>query len=70
MICRVAGDDVVTTPKTKKSNRVIKLPKFLCEEMKDCLKMFYDIKPSDRIIQSLSKRRFRQWLKRKLRKNS
>ena len=42
---RMHGEDVVTTPKTKKSNRVIKLPKFLCEEMKDCLKMFYDIKP-------------------------
>ena len=52
---RMHGEDVVTTPKTKKSNRVIKLPKFLCEEMKDCLMMFYDIKPSDRIFQSLSK---------------
>ena len=52
---RMHGEDVVTTPKTKKSNRVIKLPKFLCEEMKDCLKMFYDIKPGDRIFQSLSK---------------
>jgi len=52
---RMHGEDVVTTPKTKKSNRVIKLPKFLCEEMKDCLKMFYDIKSGDRIFQSLSK---------------
>lgn len=52
---RMHGEDVVTTPKTKKSNRVIKLPKFLCEEMKDCLKMFYDIKPGDRIFQLLSK---------------
>ena len=52
---RMHGEDVVTTPKTKKSNRVIKLPKFQCEEMKDCLKMFYDIKPGDRIFQSLSK---------------
>lgn len=52
---RIHGEDVVTTPKTKKSNRMIKMPKFLCEEMKDCLKMFYDIKPTDRIFQSLSK---------------
>ena len=52
---RMHGEDVVTTPKTKKSNRMIKLPQFLCEEMKDCLKMFYDIKPYDRIFQSLSK---------------
>lgn len=52
---RIHGEDVVTTPKTKKSNRMIKMPKFLCEEMKDCLKMFYDIKLTDRIFQSLSK---------------
>ena len=52
---RLHGKDVITTPKTKKSNRVIKMPKFLCEEMKDCLKMFYDIQPTDRIFQSLSK---------------
>ena len=52
---RIHGEDVVTTPKTKKSNRMIKMPKFLCEEMKDCLKMFYDIKPTDRIFQSMSK---------------
>lgn len=52
---RMHGEDVVTTPKTKKSNRIIKLPQFLCDEMQDCLKMFYDIKPTDRIFQSLSK---------------
>ena len=52
---RLKGKDVITTPKTKKSNRVIKLPNFLCEEMQDCLKMFYDIKSEDRIFQSLSK---------------
>ncbi len=52
---RMHGEDVITTPKTKKSNRVIKLPQFLCDEMQDCLKMFYDIKPTDRIFQSLSK---------------
>ena len=31
------GEDVITTPKTKKSNRVIKMPKFLCEEMQEYL---------------------------------
>ena len=30
---RLHGEDVITTPKTKKSNRIIKMPKFLCEEM-------------------------------------
>ena len=37
---RLKGKDVITTPKTKKSNRVIKMPKFLCGEMEDYLKMF------------------------------
>ena len=32
---RLHGEDVITTPKTKKSNRIIKMPKFLCEEMQD-----------------------------------
>ena len=52
---RLRGQDVITTPKTRKSNRVIKLPHFLCEEMQDCFKMFYDMKPTDRIFQSMSK---------------
>ena len=29
---RLHGEDVITTPKTKKSNRTIKMPHFLCEE--------------------------------------
>ena len=34
---RLHGEDVITTPKTKKSNRMIKMPKFLCEEMQEYL---------------------------------
>lgn len=48
---RLQGKDVITTPKTKKSNRVISMSDFLCEEMKDCLKMFYHIGKQDRIFQ-------------------
>ena len=33
---RLHGEDVITTPKTKKSNRTIKMPNFLCDEMRDC----------------------------------
>ncbi len=47
---RLKGKDVITSPKTRKGNRTIKMPKFLCEEMQDCLKMFYDIKDTDRIF--------------------
>ena len=47
---RLKGQDVITTPKTKKSNRVIKMPQFLCEEMQDYIKMFYSAEKDDRIF--------------------
>ena len=47
---RLKGRDVVTEPKTPKSNRVIKMPKFLCDEIKEYLKTLYGVKPSDRIF--------------------
>lgn len=47
---RLKGRDVITTPKTKKSNRTIKMPQFLCEEMQDYLKMLYGLKKKDRIF--------------------
>ena len=47
---RLKGQDVITTPKTKKSNRVIKMPQFLCEEMQDYIKMFYSAEDDDRIF--------------------
>lgn len=47
---RLHGEDVITTPKTKKSNRTIKMPDFLCEEMQDYLGMLYDVGKNDRIF--------------------
>ena len=47
---RLHGEDVITTPKTKKSNRIIKMPKFLCEEMQGYLQMLYGLKKKDRIF--------------------
>lgn len=47
---RLHGEDVITSPKTKKSNRTIKMPQFLCEEMQDYLGMLYGIKKKDRIF--------------------
>ena len=47
---RLKGRDVITTPKTKKSNRTIKMPKFLCEEMQEYLDMFYGAGENDRIF--------------------
>ena len=47
---RLQGKDMITTPKTKKSNRVIQMPKFLCDEMEDYLKMFYSTGEKERIF--------------------
>lgn len=47
---RLHGEDIITTPKTKKSNRTIKMPQFLCEEMQDYIGMFYGYKKKDRIF--------------------
>ena len=47
---RLHGEDVITSPKTKKSNRTIKMPAFLCDEMQDYLKMLYGIKRKERIF--------------------
>ena len=47
---RIKGQDVVTDPKTAKSNRVIQMPAFLCEEMEDYIKSLYAAEPTDRIF--------------------
>ena len=47
---RLSGQDLITTPKTEKSNRVITMPRFLVEEIQDYLKMFYGIGPDDRMF--------------------
>ena len=47
---RIKGQDVVTDPKTAKSNRVIQMPAFLCEEMEDYIKSLYAVGPTDRIF--------------------
>lgn len=47
---RLKGQDIITTPKTKKSNRIIKMSQFLCEEMQEYIKMFYSTGKDDRIF--------------------
>ena len=47
---RIGKRDVITEPKTKKSIRIIKMPNFLCEEIKEYLNMLYGIKPNDRMF--------------------
>ena len=47
---RLKGRDVITEPKTQKSNRVIKMPQFLCVEMQEYIKSLYGIEQGDRIF--------------------
>ena len=47
---RLDGKDLITTPKTEKSNRVISMPQFLQDEMKEFIGMNYGIGPNDRLF--------------------
>lgn len=47
---RIEGEDVVTEPKTPKSNRTIMMPDFLTEEMMEYIDSLYGCQPSDRIF--------------------
>lgn len=48
---RLRGKDVVTGPKTEKSNRIVTMPDFLCEELKSFLKLKRRVKSDQRIFQ-------------------
>ncbi len=47
---RIDGRDVITEPKTPKSNRVIKMPDFLIEEIKEYLAKIYGLQKNDRVF--------------------
>lgn len=47
---RLNKQDVITTPKTPKSNRVIQTPQFLCDELQDYLKQLYGVEPDSRMF--------------------
>lgn len=47
---RLSGKDVVTEPKTPKSNRIITMPDFLCQEMQEYIKSLYRHSANDRIF--------------------
>lgn len=47
---RLKGEDVITSPKTKKSNRTIKMPQFLCEEIQEFMAMIYGLRKKDRLF--------------------
>ena len=47
----IKGKGVITTPKTEKSNRLIDLPKFLCDELEDYFGMIYKCDPETRLFE-------------------
>ena len=47
---RIAGQDIITTPKTPKSNRVITIPNGLRECLRDYMAQCYELQPGDRIF--------------------
>jgi integrase len=47
---RIEGQDVITDPKTAKSNRVVKMPDFLSDEMEYYITHLYGIEKYDRIF--------------------
>lgn len=47
---RLDGRDIITEPKTLKSNRVIKMPDFLVEEIKEFLSRIYGLEKTDRVF--------------------
>ena len=47
---RIKGQDIITEPKTVKSNRVVQMPDFLSQEMHDFIGQLYGIGEHDRIF--------------------
>ena len=47
---RIDGKDVITEPKTPKSNRVITLPDFLVTELEEYVGKLYGLQPDDKLF--------------------
>ena len=47
---RIHGEDVITTPKTPKSNRVVSIPQLLCDCLQEYMSQCYDLQPNDRLF--------------------
>ncbi len=47
---RIAREDHITEPKTPKSNRVVLIPGFLCDELQEYIKSLYEVSPDERLF--------------------
>jgi integrase len=51
---RLEGEDMITTPKTPKSNRKVSIPKFLAEELQEYTDKLYGVMANERIFHCTS----------------
>ena len=61
---RIRGEDVITLPKTKASKRVISIPDFLVQEIREYIGMYYTIGKDDRLFFTLSKHKLTREMER------
>ena len=47
---RINGEGKITSPKTRTSNRIVPIPDFLVEELKEYMNLLYDVGPDDRLF--------------------
>lgn len=47
---RMNGQDIITPPKTPKSNRIITIPPFLCDELRNYMEQIYGLQDNDRVF--------------------
>ena len=47
---RLQGKEIITTPKTPKSNRVVTIPRLLCDCLRDYMAKCYQLRPEDRLF--------------------
>lgn len=61
---KIHGMDIITTPKTKNSIRVISMPDFVADEVKAYIDMLYGVGKHQRIFSNMSKTKFHEEMKR------
>ena len=47
---RISGRDVITPPKTPKSNRTKTIPEFLVADLQDYMNSIYDLQSTDKLL--------------------
>ena len=47
---RLHGEDIITTPKTRKSKRKVTIPDFLCQELQEYITSRYMLAPNERLF--------------------